>query len=57
MVERKIIDPKEIERQMDDDFDAVLNMMSEGSPDYAPFEEDEAPEEIKREEAKAKDLH
>lgn len=56
-MKRNSLDPKEVELRMDEDFEAILNMMSEGSPDYAPFEEDEEPAEFKREETKAKDLH
>lgn len=56
-MERNILDPKEVERRLDEDFIRSMDMIGEGAPDYAPFEEDEAPEEIKREETKAKDLH
>ena len=57
MVERSILNPKEVERRLDEDFIRSLDMIGEGAPDYAPFEEDEAPEELKRKETKAKDLH
>lgn len=55
-MERNILDPKEVERRLDEDFIRSLDMIGEGAPDYAPFEEDEASEELKREEAKAKEL-
>ena len=57
MMERKFIDLQEMERRMDEDFNAALNMTGEGAPDYAPFnEEDDASAEVKRSEEKAKDL-
>lgn len=49
--------PKDVVRQLDEDYFAALNMIGEGGPEYAAFEEDEVVEEVKREEAKAKDLH
>ena len=43
---------------MEEDYEAVLNMIGEGAPEYAPFnEEDDAPAEVKRSVDKAKDLH
>lgn len=49
--------PKEVVRQLDEDFLAALNMIGEGGPEYAAVEEDNLLEEAIREEAKAKDLH
>lgn len=48
--------PKEVVRQLDEDYIAALNMIGEGGPEYAAFEEDDLLEEVKREEAKANDL-
>ncbi|XKE93880.1 hypothetical protein LG326_11940 [Metaplanococcus flavidus] len=57
-MERKFSDLKEMERRMDEDFYAALNMIGEGAPVYAPFnEEDDAPAELKRSDDKAQDLH
>lgn len=55
-MERKLLDPQEAELRSDDDFNAILNMIGEGAPDYAAYEEDEIPKEQRREEDKAKDL-
>lgn len=54
---RERLNPKEIERRLDEDLMASLDMVGEGAPDYAVFEEDDALEEIKSEEIEAKDLH
>jgi len=56
-MDRARVLPKEVVRQLDDDYFAALNMIGEGGPDYAAVEEDDALEEVLREEAKAKDLH
>ncbi|WP_186763832.1 hypothetical protein [Planomicrobium sp. CPCC 101079] len=48
--------PKEVVRQLDEDYIAALNMIGEGGPEYAAVEEDDFLEENKREEAKAKNL-
>lgn len=56
-MERTRVDPQEIARQLEEDFNAAQNMIGEGAPDYSAVEEDDAPEELKREEKKAKDLH
>lgn len=56
-MERKVLDPREAELRLDEDFNAVLNMIGEGAPDYAAYDEDEIPKERQREEDKAKDLH
>ncbi|EMF46621.1 hypothetical protein B481_2411 [Planococcus halocryophilus Or1] len=56
-MERKVIDPREVELQLEDDFNAILNMIGEGAPDFAADEENEMLKERRREEAKAKDLH
>lgn len=55
-MERKVVDPREVELRLGDDFDAVLNMIGEGAPDYAAYEEDEIPKQRQREENKVKDL-
>lgn len=56
-MERKFSELREVERQMDEDFYAALNMIGEGAPEYAAFdEEDDAPVEVKREVDKAKKL-
>lgn len=56
-MERKFPDVTEMELRLDEDFNAALNMIGEGAPEYAPFnEEDDAPAEVKRSEAKAKEL-
>lgn len=56
-MERKFSDLREMERRMDEDYYAGLNMIGEGAPEYAPFnEEDDAPAEVKRSEDKARDL-
>lgn len=57
-MERKVDDLRELERLMDEDFYAALNMIGEGAPDYVPTdEEDETPAELKRRMAKEKKLH
>ncbi|WP_203332352.1 hypothetical protein [Planococcus beigongshangi] len=57
-MERNFLDIKEMELRLDEDYNAALNMIGEGAPEYAPFnEEDDAPAEMKRSETKAKDLH
>lgn len=57
-MERKVNDLRELERLMDEDFFAALNMIGEGAPDYAPSdEEDEALAELKRKMDKEKKLH
>ncbi len=56
-MERRFSGLKEMERRMDEDFYAALNMIGEGAPDYAPFnEEDDAPAEVKRSDDKVRDL-
>ncbi|WP_199711591.1 hypothetical protein [Planomicrobium sp. Y74] len=56
-MERKFSDLREMERRMDEDYYAALNMIGEGAPDYAPYnEEDDAPAEIKRDDDKAREL-
>lgn len=56
-MERRFSGLKEVERRMDEDFYAALNMIGEGAPDYAPFnEEDDAPAEVKRSDDKVRDL-
>lgn len=56
-MERRFSDVREKELRLDEDFNAALNMIGEGAPEYAPFnEEDDAPAEVKRSDAKAKDL-
>lgn len=54
---RKQVDPVEIDRQFDEDYSAALNMIGESAPDYAAAQDDSVPEEMKREERKAQDLH
>jgi hypothetical protein len=54
---RKQVEPSVIDRQFDEDYSAALNMIGEGSPDYAADQDDSVPEEMKREEQKAQDLH
>lgn len=56
-MERKVLDPREAELRIDDDFNAVLNMIGEGAPDYAAYEEDEIPRRRQREDEQVKDLH
>lgn len=57
-MERKFPDLEEMELRLDEDYNAGLNMIGEGAPEYAPFnEEDDAPAEMKRSDTKAKDLH
>lgn len=54
---RKHVEPREIDRQFEEDYSAALNMIGEGAPDYAADQDDNVPEEMKREEQKAQDLH
>lgn len=54
---RKQVAPVEMDRQFDEDYSRALNMIGEGAPDYAAAEDDNVPEEMKREEQKAQDLH
>lgn len=57
MMERKFSDVREMELRMDEDYNAALNMIGEGAPEYAPFnEEDDAPAEMKRAVDQAKEL-
>lgn len=53
---RKRVEPREIDRQFDEDYSAALAMIGEGSPDYAAAKDDNVPEEMKREELKTQDL-
>jgi hypothetical protein len=56
-MDRSRVYPKEVVRQLDEDYIAALNMICEGGPEYAAIEEDEVLEEVKSEEAKVQDLH
>lgn len=57
-MEKSFPDLKEMELRLDEDYNAALNMIGEGAPEYSPFnEEDDAPAEMKSSETKAKDLH
>ncbi|WP_422123812.1 hypothetical protein DHX103_03100 [Planococcus sp. X10-3] len=57
-MERKDIDLRELERLMDEDYYAALNMIGEGAPDYVPTDEEiEALAEMKRKRDKEKKLH
>lgn len=58
-MERKDTDLRELERLMDEDFYAALNMIGEGAPDYVPSdEEDEASATLKKRNVdKEKKLH
>lgn len=56
-MERKVLDPREAELRLTDEFNAVLNMIGEGAPDYAADEKDEIPNERQRDNEKAKDLN
>lgn len=51
---RERLNPKEIERRLDEDLMASLDMVGEGAPDYPVFEEDETLEDV---EIESKDLH
>lgn len=56
-MERKFSDLREMELRVDEDYNAALNMIGEGAPEYAPFnEEDDAPAEMKRAVDQAKEL-
>lgn len=50
------IDPQETPREIEEDYNAVQNMIGEGSPDYANSKEDDAPQEIIIEAQQAKRL-
>ncbi|MGI2327503.1 hypothetical protein [Planococcus sp. YIM B11945] len=56
-VDRARVVPKDVVRQLDEDYMAAVNMIGEGGPEYAPYEDDDILEEVQREEAKTKDLH
>lgn len=57
-MERKNTEVRELERLMDEDFFAALNMIGEGAPEYVPFdEEEEASAKLKRKVDKEKKLH
>ena len=55
-MERVRVDPQEVIRQLEEDFLASQNMIGEGAPDFSPFRDDDAVEEVKKEEQKAENL-
>lgn len=46
-MERKWVERKEMELRLDEEFNAILNMIGEGGPDYAINDEDMKPKELK----------
>ncbi|MGE6370352.1 hypothetical protein ACQKDB_14585 [Planococcus kocurii] len=54
-MERRVLDSQEIELRLDDDFNAILNMIGEGAPVYTTYKEFKIEKERQREEEK--DLH
>ncbi|WP_404334173.1 hypothetical protein [Planococcus rifietoensis] len=56
-MERKWVERKEVELRLDEEFNAILNMIGEGGPDYARNDEDIEMQIMKHDEAKSQDLH
>ncbi|MFC4712752.1 hypothetical protein [Planococcus dechangensis] len=46
-MERKWVERKEMELRLDEEFNAILNMIGEGGPDYTINDEDMKPQELK----------
>lgn len=46
-MERKWVERKEVELRLDEEFNAILNMIGEGGPDYARIDEDMEPKELR----------
>lgn len=46
-MERKWVERKEVELRLDEEFNAILNMIGEGGPDYARIDEDTEPKELR----------
>lgn len=46
-MERKWVERKEVELRLDEEFNAILNMIGEGGPDYARIDEDLEPKELR----------
>lgn len=57
MMERKVLDPREVELRLDEDFNAMLNMIGEGAPVFSFSEKEKLFKEKKNEEQAAKELH
>lgn len=47
-MERKWVERKELELRLDEEFNAILNMIGEGGPDYARIDDDLEPEDLKQ---------
>lgn len=54
-MERQVLDSQEVELRLDDDFNAILNMIGEGAPVYTAYKEFKIEKGLQREEEK--DLH
>ncbi|WP_341961662.1 hypothetical protein NM897_01325 [Planococcus maritimus] len=46
-MERKWVERKEVETRLDEEFNAILNMIGEGAPDYARIDDTKEPKELK----------
>ncbi|QMT16581.1 hypothetical protein H1Q58_11435 [Planococcus maritimus] len=46
-MERKWVERKEVETRLDEEFNAILNMIGEGGPDYARIDDTKEPKELK----------
>lgn len=46
-MERKWVERKEVELRLDEEFNAILNMIGEGGPDYARIDEDMESKELR----------
>lgn len=47
-MDRKWIDQKELELRLDEEFNAILNMIGEGGPDYARNDDHLEPDQMKQ---------
>ncbi|WP_157886518.1 hypothetical protein [Planococcus versutus] len=57
MMEHKVLDPREVELRLDEDFNAMLNMIGEGAPVFSFYEHQVMAEEQTPEEHTSKELH
>ncbi|AIY06157.1 hypothetical protein Plano_2192 [Planococcus sp. PAMC 21323] len=56
-MEHKVLDPREVELRLDEDFNAILNMIGEGAPVFSFDEKEKIFRAQQRDEKIAKELH
>ncbi len=56
-MEHKVLDPREVELRLDEDFNAMLNMIGEGAPVFLFQDKEVMVKEQNRGENAAKELH